>query len=113
MSEQIVAACGLVCTECPAFIATHTGDTRKLKALALEWYGKEDDATFCVCDGCLTTGCKNHFCQECGVRSCAKERGVVNCAHCSDFGCTTLTDLFQHISSAKENLERIRSSLSH
>ena len=112
MSNQIIAACGLVCTECPAFIATRTGDSPKLKALALEWYGKDDDATFCLCDGCLTEGRKNHHCQECGVRNCALARGVTNCAYCSDYGCDTLVDLFQHIPMAKEYLERIRASLS-
>ena len=112
MSDALIAACGLVCTECQAFIATRTGDSQKLKTLALEWYGKEGDATFCMCDGCTPTGHKNQFCQECGVRSCALERGVVNCAHCSDYGCDTLTGLFQHIPVAKENLEKIRTSLS-
>ena len=112
MSKQITAACGLACTECPAFIATRTGDTEKLKILALEWYGKENDATFCVCDGCLTEGRKNHHCHECGVRACAMERGVVNCAYCNDYGCDTLLGLLQHIPLAKENLERIRASLS-
>jgi hypothetical protein len=111
MSEQIIAYCGLVCTECPAYIATREDDTEKLKALALEWYGKEDNVTFCLCDGCPTEGRKNQHCLECGVRLCAIERGVVNCAYCDDYGCDTLTALFQHIPVAKENLERIRTTL--
>ena len=111
MSEQIIAYCGLVCTECPAFVATRENDTDKLKALALEWYGANGDAIFCLCDGCTTKGRKNKHCLECGVRLCAMERGVVNCAYCNDYGCKTLTGLFQNIPLAKENLERIRASL--
>ena len=90
MSTKIIAYCGLVCTECPAFIATQENDLDRLKAQALEWYGKEDEATFCLCDGCTTDGRKNNFCQECRVHLCAKKRGVINCAYCDDFGCETL-----------------------
>jgi len=111
MSTKIIAYCGLVCTECPAFIATQGNDNDRLKALALEWYGKENEATFCLCDGCATDGRKNNFCQECGVYLCAKQCGVINCAYCDDFGCETLTALFEHIPLAKENLAHIRMSL--
>jgi hypothetical protein len=111
MAEEIIAYCGLVCTECPALIATRQNDTVKLIALALEWYGQEKEASFCECDGCTTQGRKNNHCLECGVRLCAMERGVVNCAYCEDYGCETLTGLFQYIPVAKENLERIRATL--
>jgi hypothetical protein len=83
----------------------------KLKALALEWYGKEDDATFCLCDSCNTGERKNKHCLDCGVRLCALERGVINCAYCDEYGCETLTSLFEFIPAAKENLERIRASI--
>ena len=111
MAEQIIAYCGLVCSECHAFIATRENDTERLKALALEWYGEENNDTFCLCDGCTTDGQKNKHCLECGVRLCAADRGVINCAHCADYGCETLTGLFKFIPLAKENLERIRAEL--
>jgi hypothetical protein len=112
MTEAITAYCGLVCTECPAYIATREDDTDKLKALALEWYGQEDNATYCVCDGCTTDGRKNHHCHECTVRACAIEKGVPNCAYCTEYdGCETLAGLVKHIPQAKENLEKIRASL--
>lgn len=111
MMTQQTASCGLVCSECPALIATQENDTLKLKSLALEWYGAEDDGTFCLCDGCTTGGRKNKHCLECGVRLCAIERGVENCAYCDDYGCDILTGLFQHIPLAKQNLEGIRASL--
>jgi hypothetical protein len=111
MSVKMIAYCGLVCTECPAFIATLSNDTDKLASLALEWYGTEGDAAFCECEGCTQDKRINNFCLECGVRLCAAGRKVVNCAHCQDYGCKTLTNLFQHIPQAKENLDHIRASI--
>ena len=111
MTEKLTAYCGLTCTECSAYIATREDDVEKLEALALEWYGVENNATFCVCDGCTTDGRKNKWCAECGVRACAVERGVVNCAYCSDFGCETLTAFLQDVPHARTNLELIRAAL--
>ena len=111
MTDQIIAYCGLNCSECGAFIATQENDVEKLKALALEWYQVEDNPTFCLCDGCNTEGRKNAHCSDCAVRACAISHGVANCAHCPDYGCDTLTGFFQHIPIAKENLEQIRASL--
>ena len=111
MTDQIIAYCGLNCSECGAFIATQENDTEKLKALAMEWYQVEDNPTFCLCDGCNTEGRKNAHCSDCAVRACAISHGVANCAHCPEYGCATLTGFFQHIPIAKENLEQIRASL--
>jgi hypothetical protein len=111
MTEQIIAYCGLTCTDCPAYIATREDDTEKLKTLALKWYGVENDATFCVCDGCITDGRKNKWCGECAVRACAVERCVVNCAHCDEYGCEILTAFFGDVPDAKINLKRIRATL--
>jgi len=111
MTDMILAYCGLVCTECPAYLATRSNDEEKLKALALEWYGVEGDATYCLCDGCNTQGRMNKFCSECGVRACAVEHAVPNCAHCVDYGCERLTAFFQDVPSARQSLESIRASL--
>ena len=111
MTETITAYCGLTCTECPAYVATRENDTETLVSLALEWYGEEGNAEFCICDGCTVDGRKNSFCGECGVRACAVERGVVNCAHCDDYGCETLTAFLEEVPVAKTSLEQIRASL--
>jgi len=111
MNVQMTACCGLICTECPAYIATRKNDTEKLKACALEWYGLEDDASFCLCDGCLSDGRKNQWCAECGIRTCAEARGMVNCAHCADYACEKLEGFFGDVPEARESLERIRKLL--
>jgi hypothetical protein len=110
MTDQITAYCGLICNDCQAYIATRQNDTEKLKSLALEWYQVEDNPTFCLCDGCNVAGRKNAHCSECGVRACAIAHEVVNCAHCPEYGCETLTAFFEYVPTAKENLERIRAT---
>lgn len=48
------------------------------------------------CEGCLSD---NVFkaCDDCLVRNCGQERGVVNCGHCSEYACNTLSYLYQKV----------------
>ena len=111
MPDQIIAYCGLVCSDCAALLATQNNNTEKLKALALEWYGEENNTTSCICDGCTPAGRKNKHCSECGVHLCASDRGVVNCAHCDDYGYEKITAFFNFAPDAKAALEEIRQAL--
>ena len=111
MREKIIAYCGLVCTDCKAYKATKANDNETLAALALEWYGEENNSTYTVCDGCTVDGRKNQWCANCMVHNCASERGVETCAHCEDYGCEKIAELFKHIPDAKVNLDKIRASL--
>lgn len=110
--DKMVAYCGLVCTECPAYIATQANDVAAIQRVAEKW-AKEFNATFTAddvwCDGCLSDGPRlcSH-CGECKVRACAISRGVVNCAHCDDYGCETLTGFLVYAPGAKVTLEEIR-----
>ena len=45
------------------------------------------------------------------MRACAVERGMVNCAHCADYGCDKLEKFFEMAASARDNLEKIRAAL--
>jgi hypothetical protein len=104
---EIIAYCGLTCTDCMAYTATQENNTEKLITLALDWYGVENDAAYCLCDGCITDGRKNHWCSECKVRACAINHEVANCAHCSDYGCEIISGFFADVPLAKETLDRI------
>ena len=57
MAEKMIAYCGLVCTECPAYIATQADDKEALKRVAAQW-SKDFNAPFtaedCLCDGCTS-----------------------------------------------------------
>ena len=79
-----------------------------------ELYTKEYGMSIMVeaisdCDGChsdngrLFPGCRN-----CSIRTCAMEKSLENCAHCDNYACDSLMELFQHDAMAKEQLDKIR-----
>ncbi|MBO8167079.1 MAG: DUF3795 domain-containing protein [Kosmotoga sp.] len=107
----MIAYCGIKCTECPAYIATINNDDAKRKEVAKEWSEmfntkiKPEDIN---CKGCLNEEVLFAHCDECYYRSCAKEKGIRNCAYCSDFPCKELSSFFTQVPEAKETLENIR-----
>jgi hypothetical protein len=112
MTKEIVAYCGLLCNECPAYIATQADDLEMRIKTAKGWSTKEHkvDADDIICDGCPAGGRLNVFCSECEVRRCAVEKGVENCARCGDYACDRLTGLWNIIQTpdAVERLEKLR-----
>ena len=114
MMEKMIAKCGLTCTECEAYIATMTNDIDALTIMAnkaTEQFGTEFTWEDSICNGCLSDGKKIGYCAQCGVRACAMERGMENCAHCPDYGCETANAFWQHAPRAKTRLDSIRASL--
>jgi hypothetical protein len=114
--EPIIAYCGLVCSECGAYLATQADDLAALEQVAAEWrqaYGHpEMTAEMVRCDGCLgTEGRKVGHCFECEVRLCALERDALNCAHCLDYGCDKIEGFFGFVPDARTTLDRIRAGL--
>jgi len=115
MAERMIAYCGLVCSECPAYVATQADDSEALQRVAAEW-GKETNtpltAADCLCDGCLSDSDRLFgYCSKCKMRACAMERGMVTCAHCDDYGCEKITGFLEHAPDAKTMLEQIRQAL--
>jgi hypothetical protein len=114
MSEMI-SICGLKCHECGAFIARRDDDHKVRAETAAIWskmYGAELKPESINCDGCTSEGgVVFHHCTVCEMRKCAKGRGVVNCAHCSDYACDTLNEFFKMVPEAKETLDAIRATL--
>jgi len=114
--DKIVAYCGLVCSNCPAYIATQTDDRAALERVAAQWREEFNapDMTVesIICDGCLTDeGRKCSHCFECQIRACGMERGVVNCAYCDDYGCDKLEGFFGFVPDARATLDAIRQGL--
>lgn len=115
MSEKIVAFCGLICSECPAFIAKRTNDNELRKKAVKEWSSEDfplkiEDIN---CDGCISEGELFKHCMMCDVRKCGTGKGVVNCAYCVEYPCENLEGLwgFLQIPQAKEVLDEIRKAL--
>ncbi len=114
--DRIIAYCGLVCSECEAYLATQADDRdalERMAAKARDEFGVPDATVESVrCDGCLgETGRKIGYCATCEIRACGVERGVVNCAHCDDYACETLTGFFAHAEQARAVLDEIRRGL--
>lgn len=110
MSDKIIAFCGIICSECPAFVAKRTNDDELRKKTAEEWSTEEwplnpDDIN---CDGCTTKGELAAFCTMCEVRTCGTEKGVINCAYCTEYPCKTLEMPWSQSPQAKEVLDNIR-----
>ena len=115
--DRIVAYCGLVCTDCPAYVATQANDRAALEGVAAKWREEfnapEITADSIVCDGCVghNGGRLSGYCLECNIRACGVERGVVNCAHCADYACEKLEGFFGQASDARTVLDEIRRGL--
>jgi hypothetical protein len=110
--ERVIAACGLICTECPAYIATRGEDEAALEALAKMWseeYGTALSADDCSCDGCHSTiGPWMSHCAECEIRACGTGNSVENCAECAKYACDKLVKFFAFVPDAKTTLDGLR-----
>ncbi len=113
--DKLVGFCGIVCTECPGYIATQKDDDEQRKKIAEMWSKqfnadiKPEDVN---CDGCLSESKRliGH-CRVCEIRKCGRERNVINCAHCDDYSCEKLNQFFGMAPDAKTTLEGIRDDL--
>lgn len=112
--EKMIAHCGIVCTECPGFIATQKDSDEERKNVAELWskmYNAEVKPEDINCDGCLTTnGRLIDYCKICEIRKCALEKGFKNCAYCSQYICERLDDWFKKVPEAKGTLEGVKKS---
>ena len=111
----MIAFCGIICTECPAFLATQKDDDDIRKKTADIWSKqfkaeiKHEDIN---CDGCLSEGGQIfNYCRVCEIRKCGLEKGVENCACCDDYTCKKLEKFINNVPEAKATLEKIRKNL--
>jgi len=110
--QEIVAYCGLVCTECPAYEATKKNDDKARAKIAEEW-SKQFQHTFKTedinCNGCLAVGeVQFSYCSMCDIRKCGSDRKVLNCAYCVEYPCDKLNNFHATVAEAKAKLEAIR-----
>lgn len=110
--ERLLSHCGLLCSECGAYLATRSDDDAKRAEVAQEWsrmYHAELSPSDINCDGCVSDGPRLfHHATVCEIRKCALGRGVANCAHCDDYACERLEGLFAMAPEAKARLEEVR-----
>lgn len=110
--KRIVGACGIVCSECPAYIATQTSDDALRAKTAREWsamYHADIQPKNIHCDGCPGDGPRLFaHCLECGIRACARGRKLVTCASCPEYACQKLQDFFAMVPQARKTLDGLR-----
>jgi hypothetical protein len=113
--EQLVGACGIVCSECEAYKATQANDADAIAKVVADWnkqFNADLKPEYIYCDGCMVESSRKcGHCAECDIRACVTGRGIANCAHCNDYGCETITNLFQMFPLAKQSLDEIRAGL--
>ncbi len=112
--EKMIGICGIVCTECPAYLATQNDDDAERKRVAEMW-SKEYNANLkpedINCDGCISDGKHFGHCSVCEMRKCGLEKKVKNCAHCDLYACEKLTKFFEWVPDAKTRLDKINQNL--
>jgi len=114
--DRMIAFCGLVCTDCPAYVATQANDWEALEGLAAharEAYNQPDaTAASSMCDGCLADSTRLcGYCAVCAVRACAQALNLANCAHCADYACHKLETFWGMAPDARASLDAIRAGL--
>lgn len=113
--ERMVAFCGLVCTECPGYIATQKDNDEERRKVAEEWskmFNADIKPESINCDGCLSSsGRLIEYCRTCEIRKCGLEKNVENCAHCEEYICEKLSKWFEQVPDSKKNLDEIRQKL--
>jgi len=110
--NEMIAYCGLDCIQCGALIATRTDDDVKRAEVAALWreeFGANITAEDIDCDGCLSEGGMLYqHCRVCEIRKCGVQKGVENCAYCSEYPCAKLADFLAVVTEAKTRLDAIR-----
>jgi len=113
--ERMVGHCGIICSDCPVFIATKKNEDAERKRVAelfTRQYGRKYTPENIYCDGCVSDSPRIfHYCNVCKIRKCAKEENVKNCAYCPEYPCEKLSRLFSKYPKAKETLKEIRQKL--
>jgi hypothetical protein len=113
MDDRIIGSCGIVCTECPAFIARRTDDQALREKTAKEWseqYGAVIPVEEINCDGChASDGVQISHCGECDIRRCCQGvHGLENCGLCGDYPCEKVEKFFEFVPDARVVLDGIR-----
>ena len=114
--SRIVGSCGIVCTECPAFIAHRTDDEALREKTAEEWsemFGAPIKASDINCVGCLATeGVQISHCGECNIRACCQQtQQLANCGLCGEYPCEKIEKFFEFVPTSKEVLDEINASI--
>jgi hypothetical protein len=104
--------CGLVCSECPTFLASRADDDvarARTAALYAENFGFDLAPADIDCDGCRSgSGTLMAYCRACTIRECCRARSLDNCTLCPDQPCEKLLQFHAFSPGAKAAFEALR-----
>jgi hypothetical protein len=110
--SQLIAYCGLVCSECPTFLASRADDDvarARTAALYAENFGFDLAPADIDCDGCRSgSGTLMAYCRACTIRECCRARSLANCTLCPDQPCEKLLQFHAFSPGAKAAFEALR-----
>ncbi len=109
MAEKLIGVCGIVCSECGAYLATKNSDEALRQKTAEEWskaFGVPIKAESVSCVGCITPEGR-HFqhCSECHIRACGEKKQVKNCGRCPEYACEKIRAFFDLVPAARAVLD--------
>lgn len=96
---RILGMCGIVCSECGAYLATQADDLEAKQRVIEQWRVEFNAPGIGIdhvtCDGCMEGGRQSigHL-PVCGIRKCGIEHGVSNCGQCPEYVCAELEKWF-------------------
>ena len=89
----MMSACGVLCSDCPAFLAMEKGIEHQ-RGTIKAWhriYGLNETADHISCGGCLGSDEEVFYTsRNCNARRCCRSKGFSSCAECPDESCAIL-----------------------
>lgn len=108
--NQMMAYCGLMCDECPAYKATVNNNDELRKKTAAQWskmFNADIRAEQINCLGCRSEVRFAH-CGICEVRACNLEKQLGHCGECDAFSCSKEDFILGNAPGARKRLEDAR-----
>jgi hypothetical protein len=110
--DKVIAACGLDCAKCGAFLASKNNDNDLRRKVAAEWakaYNFAFTPEMINCHGCFATdGVQIGHCAQCEMRKCAIGKKAATCGSCAEYPCKTVSDFHAMCPEAAQNLKELR-----
>ncbi len=110
MMADLLAYCGILCSECPAYKATVANNDDMRRQTANEWsvmYSADISPEQVNCLGCKSELRFAH-CGMCEIRKCALVKKLDNCGLCASFACELLDPVFKSSPEIRDRLEKAR-----
>ena len=89
-----MSACGVICSDCPAYVAGQAGIPAARARVAAAWhelYGLSFGPDVITCGGCRGSDDALFFTsRNCAARRCCRTRGFASCAACARRPCADL-----------------------